>query len=160
MGKGTIQIFCGKGHGKSPAALGMAVERACHGETTVIVEFLKGKGVEDSEYVKRLEPEIRIFRFEKSEAVYSTLSEGEKAEEARNIQNGLNFARKILNTDECDMLILDEVLGLIDTGIITSDQLCDLLKLQQDDMDVILTGITTDETLCKHADSVVRLDQL
>ena len=58
------------------------------------------------------------------------------------------------------MLILDEVLGLIDTGIITSDQLCDLLKLQQDDMDVILTGITTDETLCKHADSVVRLDQL
>jgi cob(I)alamin adenosyltransferase len=160
MGKGNIQIYCGRGHGKSPAALGTAVQRACHGETTVIIEFLKGKGLEESEYVKRLEPEIRIFRFEKSEAVYSTLSPEQQSEEVRNIQNGLNFARKIMNTDECDLLILDEVLGLIDTGIITADQLCELLKLQRDDMDLILTGITTDERLCRMADDVVRLDEM
>ena len=65
-----------------------------------------------------------------------------------------------MNTDECDLLILDEVLGLIDTGIITADQLCELLKLQRDDMDLILTGITTDERLCRMADDVVRLDEM
>ena len=64
-----------------------------------------------------------------------------------------------MNTDECDLLILDEVLGLIDTGIITTDQLCDLLKLRGD-MDVILTGITIDDKLCSIADNVVKLDEV
>lgn len=160
MKKGSVQIYCGKGHGKSPAALGTAVQRACLGDSTVIIEFLKGKGLEDSEYVRRLEPEIKFFRFEKSAEVYSTLSPECQAEEAKNIQNGLNFARKIMNTDECDLLILDEVLGLIDTGIITSDQLCDLLGQRGDDMDVILTGITIDDKLCSIVDEVVRLDNI
>ena len=159
MDKGFVNIYCGKGHGKSPAALGTAVQRACLGDSTVIIEFLKGKGLEDSEYVRRLEPEIKFFRFEKSADVYSTLSQERQLEEAKNIQNGLNFARKIMNTDECDLLILDEVLGLIDTGIITTDQLCDLLKLRGV-MDVILTGITIDDKLCSIADNVVKLDEV
>jgi cob(I)alamin adenosyltransferase len=48
MDKGFVNIYCGKGHGKSPAALGTAVQRACLGDSTVIIEFLKGKGLEDS----------------------------------------------------------------------------------------------------------------
>ena len=40
-----------------------------------------------------------------------------------NIRNGLNFARKVLTTDGCDVLILDEVLGLIDKGILTVEEL-------------------------------------
>ena len=160
MDKGSIQIFCGNGHGKSPAALGIAVQKACLGKSTVIIEFLKGKGMEDSAFVKRLEPEIKIFRFEKSEDVYSTLSPERKEEEAKNIQNGLNFARKIMNTDECDTLILDEVLGLIDTGIISSDELCSLIGLKREDMELILTGITVDEKLCKLADEAVRLENI
>ena len=35
-----------------------------------------------------------------------------------NIRNGFNFAKKVVATGECDMLILDEVLGIIDQNII------------------------------------------
>ena len=75
MRKGVIQIYSGDGHGKSPAALGRAVQTACRGENVVIIQFLKGRGLTDSEFVKRLEPEIKIFRFEKSDEDYVNLSE-------------------------------------------------------------------------------------
>ena len=45
-----------------------------------------------------------------------------------NIRNGLNFARKVLTTDGCDVLILDEVLGLIDKGILTVEELKTLTR--------------------------------
>ena len=62
MRKGMIQIYSGEGHGKSPAALGRAIQTACIGENVVIIQFLKGRGLIESEFVKRLEPEIKIFR--------------------------------------------------------------------------------------------------
>ena len=56
------------------------------------------------------------------------LSEDKKQEEIVNIKNGLNFAKKVLTTGECDLLILDEVLGLIDNEIITVEDLKNLLE--------------------------------
>ncbi|MDE5596831.1 MAG: cob(I)yrinic acid a,c-diamide adenosyltransferase, partial [Lachnospiraceae bacterium] len=117
MEKGMIYIYSGEGHGKSPAALGRALQTACRGENVVIIRFLKGRGLSDSDFVKRLEPEIKIFRFEKSDENFVNLSEERKAEEICNIKNGLNFAKKVMNTDECSLLILDEVLELLDNYI-------------------------------------------
>ena len=76
-----IHIYTGDGRGKSPAALGRAVQAAARGEQVVIIQFLKGKGLEDTEFVRRLEPEIKLFRFEKSDENYEELSEEKKAEE-------------------------------------------------------------------------------
>ena len=48
----------------------------------------------ESEFVKRLEPEIKIFRFEKSAEDFSQLSDERKEEESRNIRNGLNSRKR------------------------------------------------------------------
>jgi len=53
MERGTIHIYSGDGHGKSPAALGRAVAMACQGKNVVIIQFLKGKGLEDSEFFEK-----------------------------------------------------------------------------------------------------------
>lgn len=160
MGKGMIQIYSGEGHGKSPAALGRAVQTACEGENVVIIQFLKGRGLAESEFVKRLEPEIKIFRFEKSEEDFSKLSDERKAEACGNIRNGLNFAKKILNTGECSLLILDEVLGLIDNGIITVEELKNLLAGKPEEMDIIMTGITINDEVCALADQVTKVETM
>lgn len=160
MKKGMIQIYSGEGHGKSPAALGRAVQAACEGEYVVIIQFLKGRGLAESEFVKRLEPEIKIFRFEKSVEDFSQLSEEHKAEEKQNIRNGLNFARKIFNTGECSLLILDEVLGLIDNGIITVAELKNLLACKPEDMEIIMTGITINDEVCALVDNVTRVETM
>lgn len=160
MGKGMIQIYSGEGHGKSPAALGRAVQAACRGEYVVIIQFLKGRGLAESEFVKRLEPEIKIFRFEKSVEDFSLLSEEHKAEEKQNIRNGLNFARKILNTGECSLLILDEVLGLIDNEITTVEELKTLLAGKPEEMEIIMTGIALNDEVCALADNVTKVETM
>lgn len=160
MEKGMIYIYSGDGHGKSPAALGKALQKACDGENVVIICFLKKRGISESEFVRRLEPEIKIFRFEKSDADFMQLSEESKTEEIVNIKNGLNFAKKVMNTGECSLLILDEVLELVDNGIISVEELETLLLCKPDDMDVIMTGVAINEKVYKLADEVTKVETL
>ena len=160
MKQGLIHIYSGDGHGKSPAALGKAVMAAAAGERVVIIQFLKGRGLQDTEFIRRLEPEIKIFRFEKSETDFVALSEDKKQEEIVNIKNGLNFAKKVLTTGECDLLVLDEVLGLIDNEIITVEDLKNLLEARDGETDIIMTGISLNDDLCLVADEVSRIETL
>lgn len=159
MGRGFITIFTGDGRGKSPAALGRAVQTAVAGKSVVIIQFLKGKGLEDSDFLRRMEPEIKLFRFEKSDENFVELSDEKKKEEIMNIRNGINFARKVLTTGECDLLILDEVLGLIEKDIISVEDLKNLLAARGD-TNIILTGITLKDEICVLADEVSKIETL
>ena len=158
MKQGAICIYSGDGHGKSPAALGEAVLTAAAGGSVVIIQFLKGKGLKDTEFIHRLEPEIKIFRFEKSDVNFEELPEDKKHEEILNIKNGLNYAKKVLSTGECDLLILDEVLGLIDNRIITVGDLEEILSQKMEDTRIILTGINMNDEVCMLADDVSRIE--
>ena len=157
---GKVFIYSGDGHGKSPAAIGRAIQAANEGKHVVIIQFLKGKGLGESEFVRRLEPEIKLFRFEKSDENFEELSEERKADEIRNIRNGVNFARKVLCTGECNLLILDEVLGLVEKEIISVEDLKSLLECRPDDVDVILTGIALNDDVCLLADEISRIETL
>lgn len=159
MSESTIQIYTGDGRGKSPAALGRAVQAAAMGEQVVIIQFLKGKGLEDTEFVRRLEPDIKLFRFEKSDENYEELPEEKKAEEIMNIRNGINFAKKVLTTGECDLLVLDEVLGLLDKDIIEVEDVKRLLEMRGE-TNIILTGITLNDEVCILADEVSKIETL
>lgn len=158
MDKGMIQIYTGDGHGKSPAALGRAVQAAAKGNNVVIIQFLKGRGLGESDYLKRLEPEIKIFRFEKSDENFAELSEERKKEEILNIKNGMNYAKKVLSTGECSLLILDEVLGLIEKEIITVEDLKHVLECRSESTDVILTGVALNDEVCVLADEVSKIE--
>ena len=108
MKNGKIQVIYGSGRGKSNAALGKAISALSEHETVIIIQFLKGSlGEGSKDILTRLEPELKVFRFEKSSAFYEHLSEEEKSDERMNIRNGLNFAKKVMATGECDLLVLD-----------------------------------------------------
>lgn len=158
MGQGLICVYSGEGHGKSATALGKAIETAGMGGDVVIINFLKSN--RNDAFLKRLEPEIKMFRFEKSAEEFAQLSEERKQDEIRNIRNGLNFAKKVLTTGECSLLILDEVLGLIDNGIIDIEDLRHILEAKSDDVDIILTGIKLNDEVCQLADEVFQIEPL
>lgn len=157
MADGLVYIYAGDGRGKSPAALGRAIQAAVAGQNVVIIQFLKGKGLEDSDYLRRLEPEIKLFRFEKSGENFEQLPEEKKQEEIGNIRNGMNFAKKVLATGECDLLILDEVLGLIEKEIISVDDLKNMLACREE-TSVILTGIRLSDEISFLADEISRIE--
>lgn len=157
MGCGLIHIYTGDGRGKSPAAIGRAVQAVVEGKSVVIIQFLKGKGLGECEFIRRMEPEIKVFYFEKSDDNYDELSEEKKKEEIANIKNGINFAKKVLTTGECDLLILDEVLGLIEKDIISVEELKALLECRED-TNVILTGVSLNDDICVLADEVSKIE--
>lgn len=157
MEKGLIHIYTGDGRGKSPAALGRAVQAAIQGKRVVIIQFLKGKGIGDSDIMRRLEPDIKVFHFEKSDENYEELSDSKKEDEIINIKNGINFAKKVLATGECDLLILDEVLGLVDKNIISVDDMKTILECREE-TDIILTGISLNDEICVLADEVSKIE--
>ena len=157
MAKGLVYIYAGDGRGKSPAALGRALQAAMEGANVVIIQFLKGSSAKNSDFLRRMEPEIKLFTFEKSDENYEDLSETKKQEENANIRNGIKFARKVLATKECDLLILDEVLRLTEKGIVPVEELKAILECRED-TDIILTGVRLSDEICILADEVSKID--
>lgn len=157
MEKGSIQIYYGAGRGKTDAALGNALMAASENKSVIVIQFLKGKTKDQMEYMQRLEPEIKFFCFEKSEEYYEDLSDEKKAEEELNMKNGLNFAKKVLVTGECNLLILDEILGVIDEGIVSPEELKTVLDSRMEDTSIIMTGRCLDAALHDMADEVYNI---
>ena len=155
MDKGIIQIYYGEGQGKTSAALGNAIRKASNGPSAYVVQFMKGQL--DTEYLTRLEPEVKVFRFERCSEGFDALDEAEKQEQKQNIQNGLNFAKKALVTGQCDMLVLDEVLGLVKEGMATEDQILEVLQAKSLYTDVILTGRDSLPRVFDMADNILNI---
>jgi cob(I)alamin adenosyltransferase len=160
MERGIIHIFTGDGRGKTSAAIGKAVQAAAEGQSVVLIQFLKDKGLQETDFVKKLEPEIKLFRFEKSDEGFEELPEERKAEEIMNIKNGMNFAKKVLGTGEADVLVLDEVLGLVAKEIISVEELKNVIQCKSEDTTLILTGIALHDDICVLADEVSRIETL
>lgn len=157
MKKGIIQIYYGEGRGKSTAALGSAMMRASEGQNVTLIQFLKGKNESEQAFLNRLEPEIKVFRFAKQDAWFDDLSEEEQQEELLNLKNGFNYCKKVIATGGSDMIILDEVLGLLDRNVITFEELKDVLTNKTEDTTIICTGIVLDERLRDIADEIYNI---
>ena len=159
MDKGKVQVIYGSGKGKTGAALGRAIQMLNQGKPVIVIQFLKGSTAgTDSEILKRLEPELKIFRFEKQTVGFKDLSPEEKQEELMNIRNGLNFAKKVIRTGECDLLILDEILELLDYGIMDEDQIRAMVQEKEDGMELILTGRRCPDGLKSAVDCISHME--
>ena len=160
MKRGNVEVICGEGLGKTSLALGKGLNALVDHKRVIMIQFLKGCSPKDEqEVLERLEPDFKVFRFEKSNSFFEELSEEEKAEELINIRNGFNFARKVAATGECDVLILDEVLGLLEQGIATLDEIHGLLD-SAEDTELIFTGIKLCPEMLEWADEVYQITAL
>ena len=158
MDRRIVQVFYGPGKGKTSAAVGQCIRAASLGQSVIIIQFLKGKDAEEFNFLERLEPDIKLFRFEKSEESYDLLLPSQQKEEKQNILNGFNFAKKVIDTGECDVLVLDEVLGLLDIGLIEVSDIIKLIELRDDYTRLVLTGRNLPEELREYVNIISKLD--
>lgn len=160
MDKEITEIYCGDGRGKTAMALGQSIRVASQGKSVIVIQFLKGKEARALDFLEDIDGlDIKIFRFDKHDQCYECLNDEEKAEENLNILNGIHFARKVIVTEECDFLILDEILGLFEYGIVTVSQVIDILKAKNDSMHIILTGRVLPEELRRYADRIITVTE-
>jgi cob(I)alamin adenosyltransferase len=152
-----IQVYYGEGHGKSTAALGIAIQAASCGKSVIAIQFLKGKMESEKDFLARLEPEIKFFRFAKSDAPFDQLSAEEQEEERINLKNGFNYGKKVIATGGCDVVVLDEFLGLVDLEIISLEDIKEMISVKPEDMTLILTGRVLTEEIRQMADEIYNI---
>ena len=152
MEKEFTEVYCGGGKGKTTLAIGQCLRASAQGKSVIIIQFLKGRERRELDFLEELDNlDIKIFRFEKHDEGYEELNE------KTNVLNALNFARKVIATQECDFLLLDEILALPDYGITTAEAIGDILKMKDESMHILLTGRTLPDSLRKYADSITTL---
>lgn len=158
--KGYIQVYTGDGKGKTTAAVGLATRAAGDGFKVYMVQFLKGGHTGELESAKKLQPEFQIFRFEKPRGFFWTLDDEEKKELKKEINKAYEFCMESLKNNECDILIMDEVMGVLANKLLTEEQLLQLLDSKPENIEIILTGRNVPESIIKKADLVTEMKEI
>lgn len=154
MRKGNVFVYYGKGKGKTSLAIGRGIRELSHGHSVIMVQFMDYDNKTEIEPLKRLEPEFRIFCFEKTRDYVDETDENVKREISSEIKTGFTFTKKILETGECDILILNGILDAINAGYISAEEMKCVLYKKASYMDVVLTGKQINEDVFECANFV------
>ncbi|ONI43654.1 cob(I)yrinic acid a,c-diamide adenosyltransferase [Candidatus Epulonipiscioides gigas] len=147
MREGLVQIYCGDGKGKTTASIGLGIRAVGSGLKVIMIQFLKSDTSGEIKVLKTLEPNFKTFHFEKQHGFFWELSDEEKSELKNEIEIAMKFAKKVMDTEECDVLILDEILGVIENNLYSEDLLVDFIVSKKDTVELILTGRNVPEKI-------------
>ena len=157
MKKGYVQVYTGDGKGKTTAAIGLGVRAAGRGLKVIMIQFLKGVFTGELEGVKTLSPQFHILRFAETDKLFWELSEKEKQELKEKTQKQLQELDEYMKDEACDILILDEIMAAIHGGLVSVEQVCDIIDNKPDGMELILTGRNVPEAIAERADLITEM---
>lgn len=148
-----IHIYTGDGKGKTTASTGLVIRALGASLSSIIIRFIKK--VESSEDVTLKELGIPVEYFGTG-FIYKEIPE-EAYEMAK---KGLERTREIINNRLYDILVLDELNPAVSKGIISEDEILDILNLIPDDMEVVITGRGATDKMIEKADLVTDMKEI
>ena len=139
---GYIQVYTGNGKGKTTASLGLAMRALGRNWKVLIVMFTKGgNDYGELNSFRELSPKIsdnlKIIQAGLDRIVYIN---NETEEDIKLIKQGWEYAKKAIQNDEYQLIILDEANIAIDLGILDVDEVLEVLKNKPEEMEIVLTG--------------------
>lgn len=156
MKKGYVQIYTGNGKGKTTAAIGLAVRAAGRGLRVQIVQFLKGMDTGEVSILENING-ISIKRVADSIKFIWNMNDDEKSDSCSRASQGIEEILSQLENNEVDLLILDESLGALETGIITIEQIASILNAKPEGVEIVLTGRNAPSELIEKANLVTEM---
>ncbi|MFH0778712.1 MAG: cob(I)yrinic acid a,c-diamide adenosyltransferase [Candidatus Eisenbacteria bacterium] len=154
--KGTVQVFTGNGKGKTTAALGCGLRAAGHGYRVLMIQFMKGRLYGELESTKHV-PGFEILQFGRD----CFVEKGKPlAEDLALAREGLEKAVEAVESNTCDMLILDEINVAVDYGLIGLGDVLDIIKRRPAHIELILTGRYAHESIKKASDTVTEMVEI
>ncbi len=156
-GLGLVQVITGDGKGKTTSAMGLAFRAVGHGYKVIMVQFMKGQiNYGELETAKKLDG-FDIVQFGRPDFV----DKKDPAEvDIKLAREGLEYARKLVEEDACDILILDEINVAVDWKLIELDDVLDLISSKPDSMELVLTGRYAHEKFIEIADHVSEVKEI
>ena len=154
--KGTIHLYMGKGKGKTTAALGLALRAAGNGLKVSIIQFLKGKPSNEFKSIEKI-PNISITYFGRNK--FLTENKHDPIDE-KLAHDGLDHARKIINEQKTNLLILDEITIAVAFHLLKKEEVIHLLNKKPKGLTIVLTGRIADEEFITISDLVTDFKEI
>ena len=156
LSKGYVQVYTGDGKGKTTAALGLALRASGHGLHTYIGQFMKGQRYGELEAL-RDHPFITLEQYGDPRCIRREEVTPQHVEEAH---KGLQRAREVMLSGDNDLVVLDEVNVAIWFGLLTAEEVLDLLDDRPEHVEVVLTGRRAPQILIDRADVVTEMREV
>ena len=157
MNTGLIHIYTGDGKGKTTAAMGLALRALGRGFRVEIFQFCKSTDSGELHSLSKLDG-VRIHRADCHINKFSwQMDEAEKAQWLSAMGALFDRAGRIAAEGGADVLILDELMGAIHSGAITSAQAAQLIARKAPGTELVLTGRAAPESLIALADYVTEM---
>ena len=148
-----IQLYYGEGKGKTTAAFGQALRAAGRGRRVIIARFLKS---EDSGERRSMElvPHVLLLPLPEQLPFVFQMDVIQRAEYEEFAARLLRDA--VLLAEQDSVVVLDEVLGAIETDILPLEAVLDCLRELPEGCEVVITGRKAPEELLEKADYITR----
>lgn len=152
MEKGLVHIYYGEGKGKTSAALGLAMRASGADLRVLVVQFNKGS---DSSEIKSLNKMgIDSIRVQDEDGYVPFMEDDKKSKCLKNYQRCFAKVFATVSSDTYDVIILDELLAALETGMVEIQQVVDLIQQKSAQVELIITGRYPTNELIGMADYV------
>jgi cob(I)alamin adenosyltransferase len=158
MERGYVQVYTGNGKGKTTAALGLAVRAAGAGLRVYILQLMKEYPY--SELVALSRHADRITIEQACGDAFVDRREPAPPEEKATAAAALDRAHTAMVSGTYDVVVLDEVCVSIHFGVITIDQLLELIDARPETVELVLTGRYCPEAVLERADLITEMREL
>ncbi len=154
MERGLIQVYTGAGKGKTTAAIGQAMRACGHGLKAIMIQFMKGK-IDYGEL--KTAKSLANFSIEQY-GLPSFVEKGNPSkEDLRLAQEGFDRARETIQSEEFDVVILDEINVAVDYGLVPLEDVLELMQEKPATVELILTGRYAHPQIARMADLVTEM---
>lgn len=154
-GKSRILIFTGDGKGKTTAALGMALRASGHGLRTLILQFVKAKASIGELTALKYLPGVETIQM--GRGFVPSPTDPAFSEHCQTACHALKIAMEALRSKRYDLIILDEICTAMAKGLITEDQIMEVVDQGSEDSCLVLTGRGATDRLISKADTVTKM---
>lgn len=159
-GKGLLVIYTGDGKGKTTAALGMCVRAVGYNWKVCIIQFIKGSWkYGELKGIKRLAPNVELHTV--GEGFVGIIDDDKSFEEHRAAaRKGVQLALDKINSNEFQLVILDELNVAMDLGLVTEEEALEILAARSEKQHLVITGRNAADALVQKADLVTEMKEI
>ena len=161
--KGLVQIYTGKGKGKTTAAIGLAIRAAGQGNKVLFYQFLKPPSMKTGEreifqaFLLNIKISALDFDWNMALSPKSTIA---RADAKKLIKKALEDITKQAKKKEYDLIILDELVYCLSEKLADLADIKKLIQKRHANVEIIMTGRGATDKLMSLADLVTEMKMI
>ncbi len=156
MFQGKIHLYTGNGKGKTTAALGLALRAYGAGLKIFIGQFVKGIPYSEHHALACLNDRITVKQYGRECFIHRDPEEADKSA----AEDGFLHIKKVMESEQYDLIILDEICIAIYFNLIKESDVIDLCRNKPKNTELVLTGRYASPALFDAADLVTQMKEI